>query len=92
MKIKNNIKEIVSATRISEAIKMLKNLVSDKEYFNQILLLESRYNKAKIDQIKGLIYADSFNIEIRNVSNSLLELIDDLPKEFDLLIKALKSL
>ena len=72
------IKNKISKGELGDVFQTLKNAAfKDKGLFNDIVLIESQYNRILREKRRGTINLESFNLGVNSVSDNLLNMIDD---------------
>ena len=87
--IQNQLKQVL-AKDTKEAIRLLRAQLSEESSrWNELILLERRYQDASLDRLRGIIEDEELQIRFNQITFGLLELVDMLGAED---LKAPKSL
>ena len=81
-KIKENLRSYIARANLKKLFKELNQIVdSESSTFNELILLNGRFNGLKNDNIKGIITPERYDIQLNQINYSLLDLIDELKLE-----------
>lgn len=80
------IKQLVASNKIEEAIRLLINFIKsekelNKKYFDNIVLISSKYSHFKTNQIKGIISNSEMNLENNRIISSILTITNIIDSE-----------
>jgi len=79
----DNLKEFLADSDVETTIKSLRKIAKDISirFYDDIILLSSRYNRVVKQQRSGLIEHNNFNIEVNRISSALLSYINEIPQQ-----------
>jgi len=83
-KIITDIKTLIADNKLEQAIDLFANQIKHSAYENDIILLKSRFNSVKKQELTGILPFNKFNeiqIEYNTISNSLLRLLNNYLNE-----------
>ena len=77
--INNHIKKLIANSKLEEAIAFGYKYIPD----NRLILLSNRYFRAKEDFSNGFISKENYNVELNRITESILQLFSNVPKNRD---------
>lgn len=75
-KIKENTQSLIGKGEIGRAIKDLMIELIDSDPYNELIMLQSRYNQLIRDDIKGVISNNDKKIEMNKIANAILDVLE----------------
>ncbi|MCC6723431.1 MAG: carboxypeptidase regulatory-like domain-containing protein [Saprospiraceae bacterium] len=76
---KNNIRALIAKNQLDEAIEAMRQMAVGTRHENEVLLLSSRYQAIERERRLGVKSTSEINLTNNQITQALLELINDLP-------------
>lgn len=76
----DRLRTLIGKGNTPEALEFLMNDEYGHTHQKEILILNNRYNSIKLQNIKGVLKNEDYNLEINKINNDLLDLIEQIEK------------
>ncbi len=86
----DKLRKLIAKGNTSEALEFLMNDEYGQSHQKEILILNSRFNSIKSQNIKGVLKNEDYNLEINKINNDIIDLIEQIDKNVQHPIKRIK--